>query len=84
CLDEVPEFIGVPFALVRGERSMDYLKVLIEKTSTGNLGRMGTQLRALLKEKLQIEAREEWTEQLPVRWKGVAVIEEKDWRTRHV
>ncbi len=84
CLEEVPEFIGIPFALVRGERSTDYLRVLIQKTSTGNFSRMGTQLRALLKEKLQIEAREQWTEQLPERWKGVAVIEEKDWRISHV
>ncbi|MFQ5849794.1 MAG: phenylacetate--CoA ligase family protein [Candidatus Binatia bacterium] len=79
CLEEVPEFIGVPFALVRGERSMDYLRLVIQKTSAGNLNRMGTHLRALLKEKLQVEAREEWTEGLPERWKGVTVIEEKDW-----
>ncbi len=84
CLDEVPEFVGVPFALVRGERRMNYLRLLIQKTSAGDLNRLAVRLRTLLREKLQIETREEWTEQLPERWKGVAVIEEKDWRPLRV
>lgn len=84
CLDEVPEFVGVPFALVRGERRMNYLRLLIQKTSAGDLNRLALRLRTLMREKLQIETREEWTEQLPERWKGVAVIEEKDWRPLRV
>ncbi len=84
CLEELPEFVGVPFALIRGKKRLDHLRLLIQKTTAGDLDRMGTQLRAMLREKLQIEAREEWTEQLPERWKGVAVIEEKDWRPPRV
>jgi len=83
CLEEVPEFVGVPFALVRGDERADCLRLLIQKTSTDS-SELGTRLRVLLKEKFQIEAREQWTERLPERWKGVAVIDEKDWRSSHV
>lgn len=79
CLDEVPELVGIPFGVVRGERGMDYLKLVIQKPATGDLDRIGVQLRALLKERLKIVAKEEWTEELPERWKGVTIVEEKDW-----
>jgi phenylacetate-CoA ligase len=79
CLDEAPELTGIPFAVVRGEGSMPYLRLVIQKPSVGALDQIETRLRTLLKEKLQLEARQEWTEELPARWKGVTVIEEKDW-----
>jgi phenylacetate-CoA ligase len=84
CLEEIPEFIGLPFALVRKEGSTDHLNLLIQITPTGNLNRMGSRLRTLLREKLQIEASEEWTERLPERFKGVTVIDDKDRRASHV
>lgn len=84
CLDELPELAGLPFALIRGERKMDYLKLAVQKPSAGELDRIGARLRSLLKERLRIAAREEWTEELPERWKGVTVIEEKDWGRPHV
>jgi phenylacetate-CoA ligase len=84
CLDAVRELIGIPFALIRSETSTDCLRLVIEKTPTGDPAAVGNLLRAKIKEKLGIDAKEEWTEQLPVRWKGVTVIEEKHWRSSHV
>lgn len=84
CLDDFPELIGVPFAVVRGEKSAPYLKLLIQRPSTDDPSGLGARLRALLRQRLQIDAREEWTEELPERWKGVTVIEEKDWGTPRV
>jgi phenylacetate-CoA ligase len=84
CLEELPQFIGVPFALVRSDQAADCLKILIQKIPAADPEYLGAQLRRRLKEKFQVEAKEEWTDQLPERWKGVAVIEEKDWRVSHV
>jgi hypothetical protein len=84
CLEEMAEFIGVPFALVRGERATEWLKILIQKTPGADSRYLGARLRHLIKKKFSIEAREEWTDQLPERWKGIAVIDEKDWRASYV
>jgi len=84
CVDEVPELIGIPFAVIREERATAYLRLLIQKPPTGELDPIGTQLRDRVQERLQIEVRVDWTEELPERWKGVAVIEEKDWGAPHV
>lgn len=78
CVDEVAGLTGIPFAVIRGERELAYLRLLIQKPSSGELDPIGTQLRARVLEKLQIEVRVDWTEELPERWKGVTVIEEKD------
>jgi hypothetical protein len=77
-VDEVAGLTGIPFAVIRGERELAYLRLLIQKPSSGELDPIGTQLRARVQEKLQIEVRVDWTEELPERWKGVTVIEEKD------
>jgi hypothetical protein len=37
-----------------------------------------------ISEQLQLEAQIEWASELPERWKGVTVIEERDWRAAHV
>jgi phenylacetate-CoA ligase len=79
CFDEFQELIGIPFALVREEKKTDSLRMVIQKTPVGDFERFRARLRTRLREKLQIEVAEEWTEQLPERWKGVTVIEEKDW-----
>lgn len=79
CLEEAPEFIGIPFALVRGEKKSDHLRILIQKPAAGNLNQMGGRLKVLLRKRLHVEATAQWTEQLPERWKGVAVIDEKEW-----
>ncbi len=84
CLDEIPELTGLPFAVIRGEREMSTLRLVLQRPSTGDLHQIGVRLKALLKEKLKLDAREEWTEELPERWKGVTVIEEKDWGLAHV
>ena len=76
CLDEVGELIGKPFAVVRSKTGEKVLRLLIQKPSAGDPEKLGAQLRSLIREKLQIEAREQWTEELPERWKGVTVIEE--------
>jgi hypothetical protein len=38
----------------------------------------------LLRKQLKVESTQEWAEELPQRWKGVTVIEEKDWRRTRV
>lgn len=84
CLEEMSQLVGVPFALVRGEQPTERLNILIQKIAAADLEDLGARLRRELREKLRIEAKEEWTDQLPERWKGVAVIDEKDWRVSHV
>ena len=84
CLEVVPEFIGVPFALVRGERATERLRILIQKTPAADPKELGARLQHLVRERFQIEASAEWTDQLPERWKGIAVIDEKDWRGSYV
>jgi phenylacetate-CoA ligase len=78
CLDEVKELVGKPFAIIRSQTRQETLRLLIQKPPSFNPELLGTQLRSLIREKLQIKTREEWTEELPERWKGVAVIEEGD------
>lgn len=81
CADAIPELVGIPFALVRGERSSPNLKLVIQKLPSGDINGVGNRLRMSIREQLQLEAQIEWALELPERWKGVTVIEEKDWRT---
>jgi hypothetical protein len=80
CADAIPELVGIPFALVRGERSSPNLKLVIQKLPSEDINRVGNRLRMSIREQLQLEAQIEWALELPERWKGVTVIEEKDWR----
>ena len=84
CADDIPELIGTPFALVRGERGRPYLKLVIQRLSSGDTNAVENRFRNSIREQLQLEAQLEWTGELPERWKGVTVIEEKDWRAAHV
>ena len=84
CADAVPELVGIPFALVRGERSGPYLKVVIQKLPSDDINGVENRLKNLICEQLQLEAQIQWALELPERWKGVTVIEEKDWRAAHV
>lgn len=77
CLDKVPELIHIPFALLRGRGAAEVLKLKVQKPSGGGAVEiLENQLKAQIKEALGLEARVEWTEELPERWKGVAVIDE--------
>jgi phenylacetate-coenzyme A ligase PaaK-like adenylate-forming protein len=84
CADAIPELVGIPFALVRGERSRPDLKLAIQKLPSGNTNEVGNRLKMSISEQLQLEAQIEWAPELPERWKGVTVIEERDWRAAHV
>lgn len=84
CLEEVAGLIGVPFAVVRSRKGMDYLRLVIQKPADGDPELLGGRLRSLLKQRLGVDAKEEWTAELPERWKGVTLIEEKDWGTPRV
>jgi phenylacetate-CoA ligase len=79
CLDELPELVGLPFALIRGKTPSNVLKLALQKPVAGDPVLLGARLRALITERLQLDARPQWTEELPERWKGVTVIEENDW-----
>jgi phenylacetate-CoA ligase len=84
CIDAIPEMVGIPFALVRAAESRPYLKLVMQKLSAAGSNGLETRLKNLIGEQLQLEAQIEWALELPERWKGVTVIEEKDWRAAHV
>ena len=83
CLEALPELVNIPFALIRSEAKMDSLRLLIQKPLTGNVGQLGMRINRLIREKFGLDSRADWAEELPQRWKGVMVIEEKDWRATH-
>lgn len=83
CLETLPELVNIPFALIRSETKMDSLRLLIQKPPTGNVKQLGTRINGLMREKFGFDCRADWAEELPQRWKGVTVIEEKDWRATH-
>lgn len=78
CLDELPELVGVPFAVVRGAKEETHLRLVIQKPSGAAEERLGARIRLRLKEELGLDVKQEWSEGLPERWKGLTVIEEKD------
>ena len=84
CLDQLPELVNLPFAVVRSERKMDRLTLLMQKPGSGNLEEIRARIANLLHKQLNLETTQEWAEELPQRWKGVTVIEEKDWRGARV
>jgi len=84
CLDELPELVNIPFAVVRSASKMERLTLLIQKPPSGNLKEIGVRMATLLRKRFNLEVLEEWAEELPQRWKGVTIIEEKDWRGMRV
>ena len=84
CLDALPELVNIPFAVVRSETRMERLTLLMQKPASGNLEEIRVRIANLLRKHLNVEAAQEWAEELPQRWKGVTVIEEKDWRGTRV
>jgi phenylacetate-CoA ligase len=84
CADAIPELVGVPFALVRGEQPRPQLRVAIQKLPSGDNGDVEKRLALSISEQLKLDARIEWAAELPERWKGVTVIEEGEWRAAHV
>jgi phenylacetate-CoA ligase len=83
CLDEVPELVNIPFAVVRSEKDTDNLKLLIQQPAGGDPKQIGVRLKKIVQKQFSFAVTEEWAEELPQRWKGVTVIEEKDWRAAH-
>jgi phenylacetate-CoA ligase len=84
CLDELAELANIPFAAIRSETKMERLALLLQKPPSGNLEDLGVRIAALLRKKFNLETTLEWAEELPQRWKGVTVIDEKDWRGARV
>lgn len=84
CSDQIPELVGVPFALVRREQPGAQLTVAIQKLPFANTRDVEKRLALSITQQLQLEAQIEWAAELPERWKGVTVIEERDWRVAHV
>ncbi len=84
CLDEVPELVGLPFALVRGETAGAALRLVLQKPFAGNRNLLESRLKSLITDKLSLDSSLQWAEELPERWKGVTVIEEKDWEAFRV
>jgi phenylacetate-CoA ligase len=86
CLDEVPELVNIPFAVIRSDAGMERLTLLIQKPPSGNLNlkEIETKVSSLLRHRFDLEAKQEWAEELPQRWKGITVIEENEWRAARV
>jgi phenylacetate-CoA ligase len=84
CLDQIPELVAIPFAVIRSNVRMERLTLLIQKPPSGNLKEIETNVSSLLQHRFAVEARQEWAEELPQRWKGITVIEENEWRTSRV
>lgn len=78
-VDQVPELCGLPFAVLRREGDAPYLRLAIPRPPMGEPAQLEAALKARLQGGLGLEARVEWVEDLPARWKGRPVIEEKDW-----
>lgn len=79
CLEELPELVGVPFAVIRRDASMSVLRLAIQQPPVGATTVLGARVRAAVKQRLGIATRDEWVEELPARWKGMSVIAESDW-----
>ncbi|MBI4523590.1 MAG: phenylacetate--CoA ligase family protein [Deltaproteobacteria bacterium] len=84
CLDEVAELRGFPFAVIRARNEMASLSMVIQRPPVEELQQVEARLMSLLSERLGIESNLKWTQHLPERWKGVAVIEERDWEVARV
>jgi hypothetical protein len=65
---------------------MERLTLLIQKPPSGNLNlkEIETKVSSLLRHRFDLEAKQEWAEELPQRWKGITVIEENEWRAARV
>jgi phenylacetate-CoA ligase len=79
CLDTIPQLLGVPYAVIRQPGNMPYLRLAIQKPPGGEPDVLGGRVKAVVREKLGVEARDEWAEEMPAPWKGVTIIEERDW-----
>ena len=80
CLDEVPELVGAPFAAIRGTSDSPFLHLAIQRLPhTDRLG-LARRVEELVTRTFQAPIQLEWVDELPARWKGVAVIDAKDWR----
>lgn len=79
CLDQVPELIGVPFAVVRSPISAPALRIAIQRPAGHDPDHLERLVRELVATSLQVPLQAEWVDELPVRWKGVTVIDEQDW-----
>lgn len=84
CLDEAPELIGVPFAVIRRSGGSPELRVAIQEPAPGAIASLAPRLEELVAARLHVPLRATWVETLPDRWKGVTVIDEKDWEGFHV
>jgi len=79
CLDDIPPLCGLPFAVIRKEGDSPHLRLAVTKLPFGDPAPLEARAIALVKEKLGLEAHIEWVEDLPARWKGRPVIEEREW-----
>ena len=79
CLDEVPELVGLPFAVIRAAGPSSHLRIAMEGPHQADRGPLARRIEALSASRLGVPVRLEWVEGMPVRWKGVTVINERQW-----
>ncbi len=77
ALEEMPPLVGAPFALVGGTSSPS-LRVVLERPSVPREKVPLEELAGRLRERFQVPVEVKFSDQLPVRWKGVKVIQETE------
>lgn len=83
CLDELPDLVGAPCAVIRESRAASALRLALQTPPGADPAALAPRLERAVAERLRLPLRLEWVDELPVRWKGVAVIDEHEWRSTH-
>lgn len=77
AVEEIPELVGVPFALLKGGED-SVLRLVVERPDAHDLQALGATLRSTLTRALGCPAEVKFSDRLPVRWKGVKVVEKNE------
>jgi phenylacetate-CoA ligase len=80
CLDEVPELVGVPCAVIRERGGASALRLAAQRPDRGEPSLLLARLEQLVAQRLAVPLELEWVDALPVRWKGVTVIDASEWQ----
>ncbi len=76
-LEETPGLVGAPFALLDAEPRTS-LRLVLERPSSQGNGIQQEQLERTLRSRFDVPVEIRFSEMLPVRWKGVKVVRERE------
>ncbi len=78
CLDEVPELVTVPAAIVRRRAPMSCLELMVERPAGADTAHLERKIEEAIGRGLGLAVRVHWAQALPVRWKGTPVVDEEE------